>query len=367
MSKARQPGRTRPWHMALPLALVIVLAVGWSIYWFVAADFAEARIERLIARQAERGTEITCEERTLGGFPFRFTLTCSNARIILSRSDQVVEIKLPELRGIVQAYNLTHGIGELTGPMEITLRQTGRPDRAARIAWSSALVSAQTSSLEISGGDLSANDISIWTGLYVGDLDGDPVSTIARYEAHIRRSGEGEGVGNLPDLDFATTATELVVPLPAPARGNVTIGEASLSGTAFDLPLDERGNMQQFLRSWQQAGGKLDIARLWLNGTDTVINAAGELLLSPSGRPEGNLAVDIAGIDQLLQQVNRSENSSLAGMAQFMALMVRSVATPSSVQDRPALRIDVEIDDGDAKIQGRSIARFGPLYPTPGS
>jgi hypothetical protein len=367
MSKAREPGRARPWRIALPLGLVIVLAIGWSIYWFVAANFAEARIERLIARQAERGTEVTCTERTFGGFPFRFILTCRDAGIVLNRPGQVVEIKLPELRGIVQAYNLTHAIGELTGPMEISLRQTGSPDRAARITWSTALVSVQTSSLEISGGDLSADDISIWTGLYVGDLDGDPSSTIAHYEAHIRRSTEGNGAGDLPDFDFVTTATDLVVPLPAPARRNASVSEASLSGTAFDLPLHERSNWRQFLRSWQQAGGKLDIGRLWLDGADTAISAAGEMMLSPSGRPDGNLAIDIVGIDQLLQRVNQSASSSVAGMVQFAALMVRGVATQSSVEGKPALRIDVQFDDGEAKIQGRTISRIGPFYPTEGS
>ncbi len=367
MSTTQVPERGRPWHIVLPLGLVIVLAVGWSFYWFAAADFAETRIDRLIARQAERGIEITCSERTLGGFPFRFTVTCSNAEIVVNRSERVVVIKLPELRGIVQAYNITHAIGELTGPMEISFRQPGSPDRAARVAWSTALVSVQTASLEISSGDISVNDISIWTGLYAGDLDGDPASTIAHYEAHVRRSGESEGAGNLPDFDFVTTATDLVVPLPAPARGTTSISEASLSGTAFDLPLHERSGLRQFLRSWQQAGGKLDIARLWLDGTDTAISAAGEMMLSPSGRPDGTMAIDIVGIDQLLQRVNQSAGSSVAGIVQFVALMVRGVATQSSVEGRPALRVDVQFDDGEAKIQGRTISRIGPFYPTEGS
>ncbi len=367
MSNPHEPRRGRPWRMVLPLGLVIILTAGWSFYWFAAADFAETSIDRLIARQAERGIEITCSERALGGFPFRFILTCRNAEITINRSDKVAEIKLPELRGIVQAYNPTHAIGELVGPMEINLRQTGRPDRAARIAWATALVSMQTASLEISGGDLSADNILIWTGLYAGDLDGDPTSTIARYEAHFRRSAEDDGVGNLPDFDFVTTATDLVVPLPAPARGSTSISEASLSGTVFDLPLHERSDWRQFLRIWQQSGGKLDIDRLRLDGADTAINAAGELMLSPSGRPDGNLALDIVGIDQLQQLVNQTAGSSIAGMVQFVTLLVRGVATQSSVEDRPALRINVEFDDGVAKIQGRSIFSIGPLYATEGS
>ena len=84
-------------------------------------------------------------------------------------------------------------------------------------------------------------------------------------------------------------------------------------------------------------------------------------------RPDGTLAIDIVGIDQLLQRVNQSAGSSVSGVVQFMALMVRSMATQSTVQDRPALRIDVEFDDGEAKIQGRSITRIGPLYPSEGS
>lgn len=367
MSNRNRPGNTRPWRLALPLGLVIVLAFGWSIYWFVAAYYAEIAIDRQIARQSENGREITCGERSFGGFPFRFALTCSEAKLAINRPGQSVEIQLPELRGIVQAYNLTHAIAELTGPMNVTVSEAGKPDQLVRVQWSNARASIQTTTLEISAGDLSAEDVQVWTGASPDQLTGDAHSTIALYEGHIRRTIDDTGASNLPDFDFASNATGLTLQMPPPARRKVNLSTASMSGSAYDLPLHERGDREMFLRTWQQADGRIEFHQIWLDGTDTTVNAAGEMMLSPSGRPDGNFAIDIVGIDQLLHQVNQTAGSSITGVAQFMLQMVRSIATPSTFNGQPAIRLDIEFDDGVIKVQGNPIARTGPLYPTPGS
>ena len=63
--------RRRLWPVFVPLVLVVVLALGWSGFWFVAAGWAETRIAGWREREANSGRFYNCERQTVGGFPFR--------------------------------------------------------------------------------------------------------------------------------------------------------------------------------------------------------------------------------------------------------------------------------------------------------
>ena len=74
-----QPGsapRRRLWPVFLPLAFVVVLALGWSGFWFLAAGAAETRIAGWREREANSGRFYNCERQTVGGFPFRIEVRC---------------------------------------------------------------------------------------------------------------------------------------------------------------------------------------------------------------------------------------------------------------------------------------------------
>src|SRR6266540_3868075 len=71
-----RPPRRR-WRLALPLALVVVLALGWTGFWYYAATVAEQKIAELRARGARAGYRVDCGRQTIGGFPFRIELRCA--------------------------------------------------------------------------------------------------------------------------------------------------------------------------------------------------------------------------------------------------------------------------------------------------
>ena len=64
----------KSFHMGLvviPLALVGLLAAGWSAFWYQQVNKFEARLDELIEREASLGKQWTCAQRKIGGFPFR--------------------------------------------------------------------------------------------------------------------------------------------------------------------------------------------------------------------------------------------------------------------------------------------------------
>lgn len=68
----------RSWHMLLPLAAVLLLALLWTVYWLVASGIAERRFAEERVRFATQGVTLACAREGWGGYPFHFEFTCSS-------------------------------------------------------------------------------------------------------------------------------------------------------------------------------------------------------------------------------------------------------------------------------------------------
>jgi hypothetical protein len=68
----------RPWRMLLPLGVIVLLALLWTIYWFIASGIAKERFAEERAGAAIRGITLICATESWGGYPFRFEFSCSS-------------------------------------------------------------------------------------------------------------------------------------------------------------------------------------------------------------------------------------------------------------------------------------------------
>src|SRR3954471_22608322 len=89
--------RRRPWLIALPLVLVVVLAAAWSGFWYYASREAEARINDWQAQQAKAGRLFSCGSQTVGGYPFRIEARCSDVAVELKDTQPPVALKLKQI------------------------------------------------------------------------------------------------------------------------------------------------------------------------------------------------------------------------------------------------------------------------------
>src|SRR5215510_14457996 len=117
--------RRRLWPVFAPLGLVVVLALAWSGFWFVAAGAAEKTIAGWREREAHVGRVYTCEKQTVSGFPFRIEVRCVDPSIELRRNEPPIGLKASDLVVVTQVYQPTHLITELVGPM--TMAEPGQP------------------------------------------------------------------------------------------------------------------------------------------------------------------------------------------------------------------------------------------------
>lgn len=67
-----------PWRMFLPLALVLLIAILWSGYWFVALGNVKSRLAEQRAALAAQGLTLACTKEGWGGYPFHFEFSCTS-------------------------------------------------------------------------------------------------------------------------------------------------------------------------------------------------------------------------------------------------------------------------------------------------
>ena len=114
--------RVSPLKMMAPLIVFLCIALAWSVYWYIALGKAKQKLATLEATHVS----LKCDERSWGGYPFRIHFDCAGVSAELAGS----AITADKLRLIGQAWNPSHIIGALFGPVTIdNVKISGDPIR----------------------------------------------------------------------------------------------------------------------------------------------------------------------------------------------------------------------------------------------
>jgi hypothetical protein len=103
--------RISPLRMMSPLLAFLLIAAGWTAWWFYARGQAQ---DRLAAFEAET-LALNCASRDWGGFPFRIHVDCLSPRI----EAPGIQANADKLRLIIQAWKANHVIGAIFGPINV--------------------------------------------------------------------------------------------------------------------------------------------------------------------------------------------------------------------------------------------------------
>ncbi len=371
--------RRRPWGLILLVATVVVLAVAWSAFWYFAASIAERTIGDWLEREARLGRMYTCGSQTVGGYPFRIEIRCSDASAELRNLRPALFLKTNDLLVAAQIYQPTLLIGEFTGPLSLaengqaarfvanwTLAQTsvrGRPAAPERIS----IVLDDPSLDEIMAG----RSESMVKGRHI--------------EAH-GRIAEGS-VSDHPVLDAAfqlraVTAARVHPLLAQPTDVDVDLTLRGLS-TLAPKP------WPQPLRELQAADGRIEVKRLRLQQGEAVAVAAGTIGLTAAGRPDGELRVTVAGLEKFLpalgvdslvppgSQSGERINSALGaldrlvpGLGQIareraglgLAAGVLLLGEQTELEGKRAVRLPLRFRDGAVSLGPIPLGQIAPLF-----
>ncbi len=272
--------------IALPLALVVLLAALWTGFWFYAAGATRAALTEWRTHEAALGHVYDCTKDDISGFPFRFELRCSGPSAAFSGT-QPVALQAQDFQIVAQIWDPKHLTSELTGPLSIA--EPGRPP-AMTATWSR----AQTS---------------------MRGLPTDPEQVAVVLEKAVLASAGAETLAQADHLEVQARVVsgsardrpvvELTINLAnamAPSVGGLAAGslDAEILGTLRGLNDLSPRPLPQILRDLQAANGRLEITRARIQQGDIVATATGMLGLSPRGALDGDLQLTIVNVDKLL-------------------------------------------------------------------
>lgn len=110
----------RPWRMFIPLAIVLVLALFWTVYWFVASGIAQDRFSNERARLAKQGLTLSCEQEDWSGYPFHFEFACGSPVV---RSSNGGELRSTRLLLVALAYAPWQVAALIDGPTTLSAQR----------------------------------------------------------------------------------------------------------------------------------------------------------------------------------------------------------------------------------------------------
>jgi hypothetical protein len=360
----------RRWPIVLPLLIVVVLAIGWAGLWMYAAKRADVEFAAWRAREAAAGRVVDCATHSIGGFPFRIELRCSEPAVSLQKMQ--ISLKAKDALAAVQIYQPNLMISEFGGPLTVT---DARHATTFTLDW--ALAQASVHGLQPQPERISiVLDRPVLTRSNGGPTN---VASAAHVELHMRQPPR------LPDdppaVDLALSLAQGVLS-GLPRIPNAPI-DAEIAGTLRGLAHFDPKPWPELLRELQAADGRLDVTQARIRQGDILGVGRGSLRLTPRGMLDGEIQLTIAGLEQLMtalgidQAVGQASQRALdryapglnldrllgpRGNAALAAAGASLLGQPTELEGRQAVTLPLRFSDGVVFLGPVKVGEMQPLF-----
>jgi hypothetical protein len=291
------------WGLYAPLAIVAVFLAVWGVVWWMGAQRAGAVLDGFMAREAQRGRDWVCPERSISGFPFRIEVNCQRPQLIERGPNGLrreASLKALTIHGRITTPG--HYIALLEAPMTIRLDQ----DRDLTLRWTNARASFRGSNAGFS--DVSLEITAPEALLGVGEA-GDERIQAKDLALHFRRSP-----GDKPGSDLVMRIADIVHPALNRAIGNPEPMTVELQATAPGLLVEPTRRIEEALEAWRLGKGEARIVLAKLSKGQAAIDLAGSVGLDDFRRLSGNLQGRAKGMDQIMNGVTRRMGLDIGGL-----------------------------------------------------
>jgi len=313
----------------LPALLVLVLAIGWSGYWFWLSSEARHLVDTEQQRLAGRGLSFDCSERAWGGFPFRLEFDCARP-VFASANDGLIErAESGNLLAVMQAYDFRRLAALIDGPTTVT------PRNGVAVTLEHQRILAAFQRL----GD-AENRLSIEIPApRIADIGSATIVNI-----HVRSR-------EVDTLDIAASGDGITI---AHEEAKIALDKAAVEA---NLPLS-LVRAADPLRRAAETGAPLTITRASITREGLIISGEGSFIVTPQGHLDGKLKTVINDLDQFLQALQDTLPLDAREIEQLRALG-RVFAGASGSKSFAA---DLIVKDGSVYWSAFKLGDIPPLF-----
>lgn len=326
--------------LAIPWAIFLILAAGWSAYWFGLSNAVRERLEAVAAREHVGGFKLSIGAIEARGFPMllRFELT----DLALAPLDDEWRINTAAGALHVQLFNPEHVIYEARAPIQIA-----RPEATSTLSADALIFSVRLAQGAFAQAGVEADALVLDDPATPGALN------VGKLVVNLRPDPRAE---HEYQIAFAAEA----VSLPAPVRSFEGLGQdvallraAIVLERARALLENEEGDT---LGPWSASGGRLRFEALALNWGALSSTGAGWGGLDDQRRLIGELALPIEHPAQLFRALAAGPG------VEDDARQTLTLLSAAFAQNAEPFTLDVEARDGVLRLEGLRARTLPPVY-----
>lgn len=341
-------GPRKPFRMAVPLIIFLVLWAGWSVAWFALRDAASAEVDKWFAREAAMGRTHDCPQRSIAGYPFRIDVSCDKPVFRTNTPGGNAELRLGGLTVTALVYNPRHVIAELRAP--ITLLENGTAHGTLGFASGQA-------SLRLGGEGLDLTKIHeiqrasvVFTNSGFSLTEGGRIEASSDlFELHLRPASALAGGKQDIDIALFTRGYKLAAGRPD-LTATISLGVQLKAWPVFGGSLA--------LWQWAQADGTATITALRMERGTGLMNATGNARIAPHGQWQGTYEAIIADGQVLFAGLG------LPGLPDIGPVMTALpfISRPAEMEGRTGSKVRLDVNNGLITLGRFQLVQLPPAF-----
>lgn len=318
-------------------SVLLAVAVLWSVFWFIAAAYAERAFLKVVDDGIEQGIALDCVNRSVEGYPFRIELRCGEGTSLTIPDGTVT---LSSLTAVALIYNPRHVIAEFGSPAVVS--ETAFAE--TRIDWTLAHASVV--------------------------LDGSEISRFALSIVEPRAASFG-----LPSVAANLAELHLRSDPAAPDAVDIAVRLDGLDAMAGQPPVDFQAiavlqNAQTLLAAIQggpmmiaaaEDGFPIELSRLSLTAGDAAVSAAGDIKVRTDGALDGAVNVAVTTGDGRLPYLDGVLSPQEADTLRSVMQTVLTFGNKTEIDGKPARSFPLSIAAGRVSAGLFPIGRIPPV------
>lgn len=328
---AKKKSSAKPY---LILGLVVLCALaGWSAFWIFSKDKLASTLDKITSQQAHGQALVSCDDREIGGFPFRLLVECTT--FALRDPNQQWYIEGADVKAVWQVYAPDLAVIETDKPFAISHQATGQAMQIesnllrGSIRFTSK-AQIERVSVEVTQPRFKSNNPQLAQSL--------AALTAEKLELHARPSPKSSS-----DLELAINCEETSIAKSPQISG-------SFGFTAKDALKPEILSNGNPAKSWLTQSGQMTDIHSNIKAGQKTLRLSGNTQILQNGKMNGDLALKILNPkpeDIIKSQVLTAKQHGLNGPLTAMQLLGSPISEDNLVGSKVTITIrDSQITAG---------------------
>jgi len=339
-----------------PIALLVILAAGYSLYWRASAQELAAELDAANGHEIVPGIEFAFAEKSIGGYPFRLDAVLSGVTFAHKGVEGETAWRAENIALHTLSYGSSHYLLETAG-----LQSFAWPDDQGRPRVFYVTPGTARASVVLRRNKLARFDLDVVKPI-LQDAAPDAIpgrnATVSRAQLHLRQRQdktldvavklEGTRIG--PGFSPALGRDLLLLSVRGVLRRSEKL-KSLLAGEESPAAACE---------AWRLAGGSFDVTALSMKWDGVTLDGTGTFALDTAHRLMGALNGFAGSAKSLADAAERTRQTPTAELGPAHAAVSAIGETAADAQGRVPLNI--ELERGVMTVGLTQIASFEPLY-----